>query len=123
MTGLAKHIGNRARARRLLLNLSQSVVAANLGVSLSKLDTFENGSERIPARQLLVLAEIIEVSVEYFFRDFQPYAESSATDEQQARLLEAFGTIKCSDVRAYIIELSTVISRCETDHDLSPSLN
>jgi transcriptional regulator with XRE-family HTH domain len=123
MTGLAKHIGNRARARRQLLNLSQSVVAAHLGVSLSKLDTFENGLERIPARQLLVLAEVIEVSVEYFFRDFQPYAESSPTDEQQGRLLEAFRTIKCSDVRAYIVELSTVISRRETNRDSSPSLN
>jgi transcriptional regulator with XRE-family HTH domain len=123
MSSLAKHIGSRAKAQRLRLNLSQSVVAGHLGITSSTLEKFETGSERIPARQLLLLAEIIEVSMEFFFREFRPSSDTSPSEDQAAQLLAAFRTIKNEEVRAYLVELSRVIAGSETGHGASPGLN
>jgi transcriptional regulator with XRE-family HTH domain len=123
MSSLAKHIGSRAKEQRLRLNLSQSVVAGHLGITSSTLERFESGSERIPARQLFLLAEIIEVSMEFFFLEFRPSCDTGPSHDQQAQLLAAFRTIKNEEVRSYLVELSKVIAGSETSHEPSPGLN
>jgi transcriptional regulator with XRE-family HTH domain len=123
MTDLAKHIGRLIRERRLLLNISQPELAEQLHISLSQLENFECGVERIPAVQLLALAEVIDVSMEYFFRDFKRIADAPLTDEQQAQMLAVFRKIQSAEVRNYIIELSTLISRYETDQEPPPTLS
>jgi transcriptional regulator with XRE-family HTH domain len=123
MSSLAKHIGSRAKAQRLNLNLNQSVVAERLGITSSKMESFESGGERIPARQLLLLAEILGVSMESFFRDFRPSFDAGPTEDQQAQLLAAFRTIKNEEIRSYLVELSKVIAGSGSGHETTPGLN
>lgn len=56
-------IGARLRARRVALGLSQDQLAQALGVSYQQVQKYENGSNRIAAARLVVLAERLKTTV------------------------------------------------------------
>ena len=62
-----RHVGRRMRERRIDLGMSQTNLAKPLGVSHQQLGKFERGTNRISAGRLLVLAELLDVDLEYFF--------------------------------------------------------
>jgi transcriptional regulator with XRE-family HTH domain len=89
-----KHVGARARMRRLMLNMSQSKIADALGVTFQQIQKYENGVNRISASRLQRLCAILEVPVSFFF-DGAPRAhglpdtpEAEAVGESAA--LDAF---------------------------------
>jgi transcriptional regulator with XRE-family HTH domain len=47
-----KHVGNRVRMRRLMLDLSQTQVADAIGLSLQQVQKYEKGTNRISASRL-----------------------------------------------------------------------
>jgi transcriptional regulator with XRE-family HTH domain len=62
------HIGQRVRAKRLELGLSQTTVANVLGVTFQQIQKYENGKNRISAGRLWQLAKLFKVPVDYFFQ-------------------------------------------------------
>lgn len=66
------HIGSRIRARRLETGLSQTKVGAAYGVSFQQFQKAENGSNRISASQLWLIAQALKVPVGYFFEGLEP---------------------------------------------------
>ena len=72
-------IGNRITARRRELGLAAPVVAAFLGVSRRQQWMYERGETSLKAGDLFRLSEILGVSVDEFFRDFE-------TEQDTARL-------------------------------------
>ena len=60
-------IGNRLRARRKLLGLSQGNVAEVVGVTFQQVQKYERGVNRISASRLTQFAEALHVPVSYFY--------------------------------------------------------
>ncbi len=62
-----RHIGNRVRARRVTLGMSQEKLADALGLTFQQVQKYEKGTNRIGAGRLLHIAGILDVSIEFFF--------------------------------------------------------
>jgi len=62
-----RHVGQVLRARRRALQLSQSVVAARLGISFQQLQKYERGTNRISASALHGLSLALDLPVARFF--------------------------------------------------------
>lgn len=64
-------IGNRLRARRLEMHISQSELADGLGVSFQQVQKYEKGVNRIGSSRLVQIANHLKVDTAYFFNDLQ----------------------------------------------------
>ena len=53
--------------RRLMLQMSQEVFAAELGVTFQQVQKYEKGANRIGASRLQQIAHILQVPVSFFF--------------------------------------------------------
>ena len=62
-------IGNRLRARRLEMHVSQSELADKLGVSFQQVQKYEKGVNRIGAGRLQQIATALETDVMFFMDD------------------------------------------------------
>ena len=77
-----KHVGQRLRARRIELGLSQTVVGGGLGITFQQLQKNEWGINRIGASRLYKLSQILDVPIGYFFEDLP----DNIRDEMQAAI-------------------------------------
>lgn len=62
-------VGERIRLRRVHLGFSTNMLADELGIDPSAYDAYEAGREQAPARMLSQVAELMGVSVLWFFQD------------------------------------------------------
>jgi transcriptional regulator with XRE-family HTH domain len=61
-----RHIGRQLRARRRLCRLSLREMADCLGVSVQQFQKYEQGTNRVSAATLFVLAAALDVPATYF---------------------------------------------------------
>ena len=73
-----KHVGQKLRDRRRILDLSQQDIAQTLGISYQQVQKYECGLNRISAGRLFMLGHIMRVPVAYFY-DGLPPAEDMLT--------------------------------------------
>ncbi len=75
------HVGARVRQRRVLLGMTQTVLANALGLTFQQVQKYERGTNRIAASRLLDLSRVFDVPIHYFFEDMPPEvaARSPAT--------------------------------------------
>ena len=66
------HVGARLRLRRTLLGLSQEKLGEAVGITFQQLQKYERGANRISASRLFNLAQVLGVSVGFFFDDMPP---------------------------------------------------
>ncbi len=71
------HVGARVRIRRKFLGLSQSDLAAALGLTFQQVQKYERGSNRISASKLYQTAKTLKVPVAYFFDGLEDSASSA----------------------------------------------
>jgi transcriptional regulator with XRE-family HTH domain len=62
-----KHVGSRLRMRRLMLGMSQTVIADALGLTFQQVQKYEKGANRVSASRLQQLSQILQVPVPFFF--------------------------------------------------------
>ena len=67
MTPVDRHIGRRIRGKRRALDLTEDDLARALGVGRDTIEDYERASVRVPSDHLVMLADILGVSVSYFF--------------------------------------------------------
>ena len=63
------YIGNRVRARRITLGMSQEKLGDALGVTFQQVQKYEKGTNRIGAGRLQNISQVLEVSPSYFFEE------------------------------------------------------
>jgi transcriptional regulator with XRE-family HTH domain len=63
------HVGRRLRARRLILGVTQEELAEHLGLTFQQIQKYENGTNRISASRLYLLAKVFDCAMDYFFED------------------------------------------------------
>ena len=90
---LRKLIGNRAKQRRLELNLTQPYVAEKMGVTASTILRYENGSIDNTKKMVLEgLSEALHVSIEWLRGETDEY-ETDITDKKELQIRDAMGDI------------------------------
>ena len=122
-TGVDAHVGRRLRQRREHLGISQSKIGQRLGLTFSQVQKYENGSNRIGAGRLYLMARILGVPVSYFYEGIGPRqgAQDSpdAPNEAELSMLDdAFLSIPDPDTRASLIALVRSLAE---NREVSPS--
>lgn len=78
-TSVSLYVGSRLKLRRLELNLTQSDIAEQVGVTYQQIQKYESGRDQIGAERMFTLAKAMNVEVEYFFSGFKS-AKSQQSD-------------------------------------------
>jgi transcriptional regulator with XRE-family HTH domain len=63
------HVGSRVRFRRMLLGMSQEKLGERLGLTFQQIQKYEKGINRIGASRLFDLAQVLGVSVQFFYEE------------------------------------------------------
>ncbi len=63
------HVGSRVRFRRMLLGMSQEKLGEKLGLTFQQVQKYEKGINRIGASRLFDLAQVLGVSVQFFYEE------------------------------------------------------
>jgi transcriptional regulator with XRE-family HTH domain len=71
------HVGSRVRFRRMLLGMSQEKLGEKLGLTFQQIQKYEKGINRIGASRLFDLAQVLGVSVQFFYEE-APAADGHA---------------------------------------------
>lgn len=66
-TDIDTFIGQRIRARRLQLGLSQTDLGDALGISFQQIQKYEKGTNRVTTAALIAIARVMEVEPSHFY--------------------------------------------------------
>ena len=111
-------LGKRVRLRRVELGISQSDLAAKLGVSFQQVQKYEKGVNRVGASRLQQLATALDVPVTFFYEsqtreakevDSLLFIDSSFS----LRLLRAYASVKSQAVQRQFVSLIESIAANE----------
>ena len=104
-------IGRRVKLRRLDLGLSQTALGDALGLTFQQVQKYEKGSNRISAGRLKQIAQILDVSIGYFYDDDiggskQRQSTFAFLDSAYSlRLMRAFSQLHERAIQVRVIEL------------------
>lgn len=73
-----KHVGSRVRTRRMTLGKSQTWLADAVGLTFQQIQKYEKGTNRIGSSRLQQFANLLDVSISFFFEG-APDASSRST--------------------------------------------
>ena len=72
------HVGQRIRAQRKALGVSQGRLAEALGLTFQQVQKYERGANRVSASKLWDIARALQVDVAHFFSGFETAAPGVA---------------------------------------------
>ena len=114
------YVGSRIRMRRIMLDMSQTALGDALGLTFQQVQKYEKGVNRVSSSRLHALADILSVSVSFFF-DGAPggrddgkavsktpapeYVMEFLTSKDGIALVSAFTRIKNAELRRGLINL------------------
>ncbi len=109
------HVGSRVRMRRLMLGVTQEILAEALGVTFQQVQKYEKGTNRISASRLQHISQILQVPVTFFFEgapggsDGAPgvptYVNEFLASSDGVVLTRAFMRIENAKLRRLIVHL------------------
>ena len=122
------HVGQRMRQRRESFGVSQGQLGRHLGLTFSQVQKYEKGTNRIGAGRLLMIAEFLDVPVQYFFdgldeemapaRSGLPAAGDRGSE--QSALNDAFRSIADPDTRRSVVALVCSLAAAGPDGAVRP---
>jgi transcriptional regulator with XRE-family HTH domain len=86
-TAVDTHVGQKIRARRTLLGLSQTELADVAGITFQQVQKYEKGTNRVGASRLLQFSQALGVPPSYFF-DGLPTVGKKRSVPQEGELSE-----------------------------------
>jgi len=114
------YVGERIRARRTSLGLTQEHLANALQISYQQVQKYETGANRVSAGRLFELARILETDIGFFFEGLDESSDAQPLDHggknrSAIELVRNFTTIRDPDVRAALSGLVKSIARPDLD--------
>lgn len=108
-----KRLGERVRARRLEISMSQERLAQLLGLTFQQVQKYEKGVNRIAASRLYDISDALNVPVAQFFEGFKGKSnkpQERALDRALAtpdavELVLTYASIPSSKVRRRVLDL------------------
>ena len=124
-----RHVGNRVRMQRVLMNMSQEKLGEALGITFQQIQKYEKGVNRISASRLQQISQTLKVPPSFFFQDTtgKGAVENPAAIDGGAiisdflsttegiQLNRAFARIADPKIRRKIIDLVVALG-CEDDN-------
>jgi transcriptional regulator with XRE-family HTH domain len=114
--------------RRVMLGMSQSRLGELLGVTFQQVQKYEKGTNRISASRLKLAAEVLQVSVDFFYEGGPAQPSKGGLDESSSayvteflsttegfQLNRAFTRIRDPKVRRRIVELMVSLAPLENE--------
>ena len=108
-------VARRVRLRRSALGITQTAMARQIGVTYQQFQKCEKGANRISSGRLWRIAEILRVTISYFFEDLQaaepPGAvettpmEAAVASPTGSRILRALGSIEDPELKRRLADL------------------
>jgi len=83
-----KFIGNKIYSLRLAKGLSRQQLSKVIGVTHQQLQKYENGSNRVSASKLALIAKALDREVPYFYEGFETGDTSAHILENQRLCIE-----------------------------------
>lgn len=120
-----KRIGQKVRARRLEVSMSQERLAELLGVTFQQVQKYEKGVNRIAASRLFSIASALDVPVAHFFEGLiagragvaeeqgDSYLYDTLSTPEGLQLVAMFASIKNPRVRRRVIDLVRALTEEE----------
>jgi transcriptional regulator with XRE-family HTH domain len=114
-----QRLGERIRARRLAIGLSQELLAERLGVTFQQVQKYEKGINRIAASRLFVLAAALEMSVPELLdgiasargkRDQHDSLDAALSSPGAVELLKLYSNIAVPAIRRRVLDLVRAMS-------------
>jgi transcriptional regulator with XRE-family HTH domain len=117
-----RRLGQRLRARRLEIGLSQERLAEILGLTFQQVQKYEKGVNRIAASRLFEIANALEVPAQFFFDGLAASPSGVAEDgpdglvfdtlstPEGLQLMTLFGAIQSSRIRRRVVDLVRALS-------------
>lgn len=113
------YVGQRVRARRKELRMSQTVLGQLLGVTFQQVQKYESGINRIASGSLHKVARALKVPLAYFFEGFTDKTspdfplEFIKQDNDNIMILEALNKIRNPVLKDQIIQLILEMAKKE----------
>lgn len=115
------HVGQRVRARRKMLGLSQTQLGNELGVTFQQVQKYERGTNRIGSSRLFRISTTLDVPVAYFFEgaetklpgynaEIEGLGEDAFERQETQELVEAYYRIADPRIRKKVIGLSRLLA-------------
>lgn len=115
------HVGQRVRARRKMLGLSQTQLGQELGVTFQQVQKYERGTNRIGSSRLFRMSNTLDVPVAYFFEGAETkmpgYVSLNETmgdavfdREETQELVDAYYRIADPRIRKKVLGLARLLS-------------
>ena len=115
-----KYLGDRLRARRIMMKMSQDDLGKSLGVTFQQIQKYEKGTNRMSAALMVPLAKILGVDIGYFYDEI-PNTKRNGEIETPAltelaltlhgrRLIDAFLNLKNDKLRGAVADLAHVLA-------------
>ncbi len=110
-------VGERVRARRKMVGLSQNDLAQAIGLTFQQIQKYERGTNRVSASKLFEIAKTLTTPIDYFFAgmDGQDHVFALEAGERAAssfmltnegqELAQHYPNIKSGRIRRKIAEL------------------
>ena len=113
-----QYVGDRLKARRVLLGLSQEIIGNALHISIQQVQKYEKGVNRISSGNLYRIGHALNVPIAYFFEEVDincPYnnALAEVNEKDVFTLIKAYNSIGCEKAKQKIAELVTILSICK----------
>ena len=83
-----KFIGNKIYSLRLAKGLSRQQLSKVIGVTHQQLQKYENGSNRISASKLALIAKALDLRIPYFYEGFEAADNIPLETESQRFCIE-----------------------------------
>ncbi len=113
-------VGSRIRVRRLLIGMNQETLAKALGLTFQQVQKYEGGANRVSASRLSQIADVLGVSISYFFSDLEA-ASTASPEELEARermqrpeaieLIRSYYAIPDPRVREQFLDMVKALAR------------
>jgi transcriptional regulator with XRE-family HTH domain len=105
-------IGERLRARRTALGLTQEQLGTAVGLSYQQIQKYENGSNQMTVGRLLLLAASLNVPVAYFLDglDSEHVAAVQPPSPAGAELVQVLESIRHGPTRGAVADLVRAVA-------------
>lgn len=106
--------GEKIRARRVEIGMSQAILGERLGVSFQQVQKYEKGVNRVSAARLGMIAKALDIGTDYFLNVASKEETAFThmiTDRASQRLLTAFHKIEDPATRYKVVGLLESITQ------------
>lgn len=103
LSAVDRHLGERLRARRTAIGMSQERLAQLVGAASQQVQKYERGENRIPASRLSVIAAALQTDALFFYCGLVSSSPSPTEEASDVPLLRALATREGRELAALLL--------------------